>query len=837
MGCAANGKSKALENKALLAETERTVADLRGAVDQSRLQTRRFQDEHDAALRERDEALSELQEFHSKLKLNGNVTDYSEVHELRGQLREAEANLGQECSRRCRIENRVTLLEDESRALRDELLAASASKAAERKASEKFRQDAGARDAVLTELRARASQLASEHEHMAAERDGLAAELEHLSRERDRAREELQEALRKAEASAATAAAAEAAAAEATAAVAAARSGTPSPGDSSKPMPLSSSSGRPRGDVATQQQAEGRPPRAPGSSGRRTVSPSPEPAAGTASAGLSGPPPVAERKRSSRKVTRASASSGVNAPRNTSDFIEHDGTASVQSDAGMAVKAKRRSKGKGKGDAKAETKATAPEDELAIETEVRPVQQNSSAPSGRRSRSGSMQRARATGSVSTVESHDGTSTTASTVRSSHAGAPRRADKTGTTERSRPVAPWDVDSSSAEDNAGSAGNAPAAGSAPSGGVQGHRRPSLPAAPGSTGPSPRQSLSAPWDEPDEDPQADSRSGSRLSSRRPSLTAPWDEPEEGSLAGRRRPSQTTAPGFRPGSRRPSAAALWDELDEGRQRQSQATPPGSRPGSRRPSTIAPWDEPDEGPATAATAPWDEPDGSASDSGTFQPAPRPKPKAGLAGTAPAPASAAAPASVPAAAQGVQLNGKAKSGAAKAPSTKSSPEKSPYVQAKPEPHENPSVQVFRFDFSVFDFLKHEALQSPREHVFTTEGRGSNAVGSPPVMLGAVPAAPLFSAGAAAAPAGSPAVTGGSKAAGNSKAVPKLNLNTGSEVWDPASAASMSEVRPLPRKEPTPPEIAGTPIMDDEQESLGDDDWPPQARRNSAARHA
>lgn len=35
------------------------------------------------------------------------------------------------------------------------------------------------------------------------------------------------------------------------------------------------------------------------------------------------------------------------------------------------------------------------------------------------------------------------------------------------------------------------------------------------------------------------------------------------------------------------------------------------------------------------------------------------------------------------------------------------------LRRPPPPHEDPSVQVCKFDFSVFDFLKHEALRSPR----------------------------------------------------------------------------------------------------------------------------
>ncbi|CAE7827085.1 RBP45A, partial [Symbiodinium microadriaticum] len=40
-----------------------------------------------------------------------------------------------------------------------------------------------------------------------------------------------------------------------------------------------------------------------------------------------------------------------------------------------------------------------------------------------------------------------------------------------------------------------------------------------------------------------------------------------------------------------------------------------------------------------------------------------------------------------------------------------SPAQAP-ASAAPEPHTDPAAKVFQFDFSVFDFLKHEALQTP-----------------------------------------------------------------------------------------------------------------------------
>lgn len=408
------------------------------------------------------------------------------------------------------------------------------------------------------------------------------------------------------------------------------------------------------------------------------------------------------------------------------------------------------------------------------------------------------------------------------------------------------------------------------------ASGRKRPSptnLPAAPGASRPP---VATAPRDEPDDMPMA--RSGSR----RTSALAPWDEPEDG-------------PQSRAGSRRPSATAPCDEPDDihSFQQKPGLSAPGSRPGSRRPSTCAPWDEPDEGHqpspgepprAAKATAPWDEPDAgghSSSDSDVFKPAPRarsrlsapadPKSASKASGLRPSPRSEASqqsakarqaspsPASAPAPVQNVQLNGKApskaKSPAAKSPRATSPPAKSPHAKAKPEPRENPAVQVPRFDFSVFDFLRHEALRTPSpQDMFADRSRGDNAVGGePPVMLGAMPAA-TFAGFGDEAPAPK------SKAPAGNKVMPPLNLgavqqssqapqppsnhapmvaaasdSSGSEVWDPVRPSNLAEVRSGARQKQAPPQIAGTPGYDDGQESLDDDDWPPRARRSTTAR--
>mmetsp|Transcript_10523 Transcript_10523/g.32729 ORF Transcript_10523/g.32729 Transcript_10523/m.32729 type:complete len:530 (+) Transcript_10523:107-1696(+) len=178
----------------------------------------------------------------------------------------------------------------------------------------------------------------------------------------------------------------------------------------------------------------------------------------------------------------------------------------------------------------------------------------------------------------------------------------------------------------------------------------------------------------------------------------------------------------------------------------------------------------------------------------------------------------------------------------------------PLPAQRPAPHEDPTVQVFQFDFSVFDFLGHEELRTPPESE-SEEEPGPTALAlaasptprasSPPprgsegggLRLGALAAAPLCLPGTGTSTgsrvqhlASKPeAKAAGAARGAEAPAEPRDGSASSEEaIWVPVDA----------RGQPLQPRADG---QGSGGESLADDDWPrarrsPKARGQSAFRH-
>lgn len=186
MGCGAN--RQASNGKALLLEAERANIALRVDVQHQREESERLRSEHALSCKERDVTRRGLEEAWNECDKIRQERDEAqeELMAFRAQLVSSEGAVRSEATRRLRLDSRCSFLENESHALRDELFAASASEVSERKTSARLRADADARDSVITELRARLSQMAHQCESLVEERETALTEL-HQAHEENRA--------------------------------------------------------------------------------------------------------------------------------------------------------------------------------------------------------------------------------------------------------------------------------------------------------------------------------------------------------------------------------------------------------------------------------------------------------------------------------------------------------------------------------------------------------------------------------------------------------------------------------------------------------------------------
>ncbi|CAJ1336255.1 unnamed protein product [Effrenium voratum] len=167
MGCGAQGAKK-------LEEAEILSTQLRSSLKKQELELQRLEAHEAANSKERTRLRQELDEARSEDAL---AKALAEIRSLREKVASSEAAASAEATRSSRLDGRCSVLEVESRALRDELTAASSAHFQSQEASDNLHQQLTARKQELTQLHVQLQSLSDEASDLQAQRDYALSEL------------------------------------------------------------------------------------------------------------------------------------------------------------------------------------------------------------------------------------------------------------------------------------------------------------------------------------------------------------------------------------------------------------------------------------------------------------------------------------------------------------------------------------------------------------------------------------------------------------------------------------------------------------------------------------
>jgi len=172
MGCGAQG-SKRLE------EAEVLTNQLRSTLKKKEVEIERLESQDAASAREVESILKELEDAkRSRIDAEDKVAKVlAEDATLREELERFEANASAEASRSSRLDGHCSVLEVESRTLRDELASSSNVHDDLQQATEQLRRELAAKDQQLAQLQSQLQRLSDESQDFQAQRDYALSEL------------------------------------------------------------------------------------------------------------------------------------------------------------------------------------------------------------------------------------------------------------------------------------------------------------------------------------------------------------------------------------------------------------------------------------------------------------------------------------------------------------------------------------------------------------------------------------------------------------------------------------------------------------------------------------